>query len=350
MAREYRGLTQADLAQRMRCQQPKIAKIEAGFSDDVSNETLMLLSAALEFPGTFFCLPEQRIPFGSSAVYYRKKAKLSATDRKFIGALVNILRINIKTLLDSVELDPARRLPSMTLEDHGNSPRNVAQALRSYWRIPDGPIKNVTRLIESSGVIIVPCDFRTRDMDATSVRTNDMPPLIFINMDLPGDRWRFTLCHELAHILLHEVPCESMEDEADEFAAEFLMPEVELKAQLLHMRPLRMRHLAELKSYWLVAMSALIVRAKELGVLDDQSAKTLFVERASLGGNQEFIKIQKEEPRNLANMLLYHRQDMEFNSAELAGLLSVTPRELKSLLGVFDPAPQPQKRTLRLVQ
>src|ERR1700733_5168028 len=71
LAREYRGLTQAELAQRVGCQQPKIAKIEAGIADDVSGEAVMLLSAALEFPGAFFCLQEQRIPFGSSAVYYR---------------------------------------------------------------------------------------------------------------------------------------------------------------------------------------------------------------------------------------------------------------------------------------
>ncbi|MBK7012326.1 MAG: ImmA/IrrE family metallo-endopeptidase [Xanthomonadales bacterium] len=45
--------------------------------------------------------------------------------------------------------------------------------------------------------------------------------MIFINKDVPGDRWRFTLAHELAHLVMHDIPKPDMEDEADEFASEF---------------------------------------------------------------------------------------------------------------------------------
>jgi hypothetical protein len=52
-----------------------------------------------------------------------------------------------------------------------------------------------------------------------------------MNSTVPGDRYRFTLAHELAHLVLHNHPAgdEEMETEADEFAAEFLMPAKEVR-------------------------------------------------------------------------------------------------------------------------
>jgi Zn-dependent peptidase ImmA (M78 family) len=47
-------------------------------------------------------------------------------------------------------------------------------------------------------------------------------PLFFINADMPGDHQRFTLLHELGHVALHRIPSETIEDEANRFAAELL--------------------------------------------------------------------------------------------------------------------------------
>ncbi len=310
----------------------------------------MLLSAALEFPQSFFLQTDRRISFGSSAAYYRKRAKVSATDRKFITGLVNILRISIKTLLNSVDLSAARKLPPMRLEEHGNSPTAAARALRAFWQLPDGPIPNLTSLIESAGVIVIPCDFQSRDMDATSLWPTDSAPLIFMNSEISGDRWRFTLCHELAHLLLHDVPRESMEDEADEFAAEFLAPTEELKAQLLHARPLRIRKLLELKEYWKISIASLLVRADQLGIIDERTARALWMERSQLGGDREPGYFPSEPTKNLANILKYHLQALEFTASELARCLSITSKELRTLLGVTDDEPVARpKAVLRLV-
>jgi Zn-dependent peptidase ImmA (M78 family) len=43
---------------------------------------------------------------------------------------------------------------------------------------------------------------------------------------------RWTLVHEIGHILMHRFPTDNMEREADEFAAEFLLPAKDVKPQL----------------------------------------------------------------------------------------------------------------------
>ncbi len=60
---------------------------------------------------------------------------------------------------------------------------------------------------------------------------------------------------------MHSYMTENMEKEADIFAAEFLMPEVEIKPDLVS---LTLHKLASLKRKWLVSMGALLYRAKDL--------------------------------------------------------------------------------------
>src|SRR5712692_815993 len=96
LAREYRGLTQEELAKELFVSQAKIARIEGGLQSDVPDSLMDALSEALSFPRDFFSQEENRIGFGSSSYFYRKKADLTATDRKRIHGLVNLLRIGIK--------------------------------------------------------------------------------------------------------------------------------------------------------------------------------------------------------------------------------------------------------------
>ncbi|MHC5879723.1 ImmA/IrrE family metallo-endopeptidase, partial [Streptococcus pyogenes] len=58
-------------------------------------------------------------------------------------------------------------------------------------------------------------------------------PVMLINANAAPDRKRLTLAHELGHLVLHSTnPTENMETEATAFAAEFLMPESEIRPEL----------------------------------------------------------------------------------------------------------------------
>lgn len=354
LAREFRGITQEELAREIGASQAKIARIEGGLLPDLPDSTVGLLCNALRFPLEFFTQNESRIGFGSSAYFYRRKADLTAADRKRIHGLVNILRINIKSYTSFLEIEAKKPLPTFELSEFGDSPTKIAQAVRGLWKLPDGPIKNLTTLIESAGVIIVPVDFGTRAMDATSLRLAEMPPLIFINTHIPGDRWRFTLAHELAHLIMHDIPDEKMEDQADEFAAEFLMPEVELRAQLSRYRKLRLVDLANLKYFWKTSMGSLIERARDLDVLDQNQHRYLWMTMSKLGHRtNEPNPIAREEPKLFKKMVEYFLDELKYSAEDLRKLLKLNPPELELLHGVSssgDFVDHDRRLLLRVVQ
>ncbi len=350
LAREFRGLTQEELARLLGVSQARIARIEGGVLE-ASPTMLDMLSDALQFPTAFFFLEENRLGFGSSAYFYRKRSELSATDRRRIHGLVNVLRISIKKFIDFVEIEGKKPLPSWELSDYGNSPRKIAEALRGLWQMPDGPVNDLTKLLEAAGVIVVSCDFGTRSMDATSMRLAEMPPLIFINDAIPGDRWRFTLAHELMHLVCHQVPSETMEDEADEFAAEFLLPELEMRAQFSRYPKLRLIDFANLKQYWKTSMGALIERARSLNCLDDNQRRYLWMTMSKLGYRlQEPHPIEKEQPKSLHRVVQHFISELGYGQSDMEKLLRLNRQELQSLFGVSATGASPVRRQVRAVR
>lgn len=349
LAREYRGLTQEQLGQKIGVTQATIAKVEGGLKG-ISDAQAEMLSHALDFPIGFFQQKEELLGFGSSAYYYRKKATISALDRKRIQGQVNLMRIHLKHFLRSIDIEASRSLPSYDLEDEFNgSSSQAAISLRTYWNLPDGPIKNLTALIESAGVIVAPICFGTNSISATSIRLNELPPIIFLNSDMPGDRWRFTLAHELAHLVLHPIPKETMEDEADEFAAEFLLPEIDLKPQFLRMGRIRLHDLSILKPYWKVSMQALLMRAYALDAMNKSEFQYLWRQIAKNGYRMsEPNPLPKEIAKTYSDILSFFERELNFSKEEIAETLHVTPREVELLHGTYG-AWQNRGRHLKVV-
>ena len=291
LAREYRELTQKELADAASIKQPQIAMIEGGLEGSASTETIRAISSALNFPLEFFYQSEPRLGFGSSSVYYRKMSAITAADRKSISSITNLARIGLKRLLDAVDIEADLTLPQVHLNDVEGSPSKAAAIVRAAWSLPDGPVQNLTSLVERSGVIIVETDFGTRGISGTSMRLANLPPLIFVNNALPPDRYRFTVAHELGHLVLHDAPSETMENEADEFASELLMQKLEFRVSVCQLgsRP-TLRHLISLKPYWKVAISAMIMRMGQVGIISEEAKRSFFIQMSNL-------KMRMDEPQ-----------------------------------------------------
>lgn len=333
LAREYRAMSQEELANHAGVSQSHIAKMEAGIKSDIGEVVGGRIASALQFPSGFFARQDTLLGFGSSSYFYRKKATIPASERRRIQSIVNLLRIAIHDLLPFVEIKPKLSLPAWDVEDHGYSAPNVARALRSYWNLPDGPVKNLTALVESAGVVIVSCDFGAKSIDATSLRIAGMPPLVFMNSAVPGDRWRFTLAHELAHLVMHREPHEQMEEEADAFAGEFLVPAEELKPQLLRFSKLQVRDLIPLKRLWRVSIQALIFRAFEAEAISEAHKRNLFIRMSQLNMRQvEPERIEVEPLFNLEKMLSTMTEQLNFRVADIAKLFDWSLPEVEKLL------------------
>ncbi len=350
LAREYRGLTQEELSKKAKFSQPKVARIENGIGSDLEPDEAVRLAEALQFPIEFFMQNEVRVGFGSSSYYYRKRASLSATDRKRIQSIVNLFRIHLKRMLSAVDIEFTRPFRRLEMEDYGNTPAGVAKALRAFWRLPDGPVHDLTAAAETAGILIIPCNFGTHEMVGTSLWLGELPPMIFINRDLPGDRWRFTVAHEIGHLLMHELPHETMEPEADQFAAELLMPEKDIRPQLARFSSISLADLANLKLYWKVAMQSVLRRSRDLGYTSDNQARYIFQRMSSMGQRMaEPIEIPRESATTVGKLLDCFMEQLGYTADMLASFLRIPRDDLESLYGIKFRPDKIERPRLRLV-
>jgi transcriptional regulator with XRE-family HTH domain len=234
IAREARGLTQRELGAQLKIAPETISRIESGFRQPTS-EQIGGFARCLEFTEDFFFLDERVRHFGSGCIYHRKRKKASQSALKKLLALVNIRRIQLKKILQSAEMEATNQFIRLDIDESGD-PADCARSVRAIWKLPPGPVNNLTRAIEDAGGVIMRCDFGTRDVDAVSQWVPDSPPLFLVNSRIPTDRCRWTLAHELGHIVMHQIPTTNMEQEADRFAAEFLTPQAEIKPYLQYVR------------------------------------------------------------------------------------------------------------------
>ena len=328
LARDYRGLTQAGLAKRLGLQQGAVSKMEGGILG-ISDEMLDDISRELDLPRRFFLQAGPIYGLGSHAYVYRKRQRMSARDRKRIEAQVNLLRLHVERMLESLDVDAPQRIPEMPIVDANKSPEQIAYELRASWLIPSGPIPNVTAMLEMAGVIVIPCDFGTMAMDATSIWLPGQNPLIFVNRHVPGDRWRFTLCHELGHLVMHREPSDYMEREADQFAAAILMPKHDIRTDL---REVTIKHFTRIKPYWKVSIQALLERAYSMRRITKNQRRYFYMNLSKHGyRTREPAPLGRETPTLHRALLTAHADDLGYSLDDFAHLFAFHPEQVVEL-------------------
>lgn len=262
-ARERRELTKKALAERAGVSQLTLTRLENGTTSEPERSTVSSLAQALGFPVEFFYLDdcEQILP---EAVNFRSLSATTARQRKSALASGTIaLQLN-----DWV--DGRFNLPAPDLLDlRGEAPETAAAALRSHWGIGDQPIGHLLQIVESKGVRIFYLAENNKNVDAFSFWRNGTP-LIFLNTFKSAERSRFDTAHELGHLVLHvHGACvgREVENEADRFAAAFLMPREDLISNI-RARP-QVRDLLAAKSRWGVSLVALARNCYEAGLMTE---------------------------------------------------------------------------------
>ena len=148
-------------------------------------------------------------------------------------------------------------------------PELWAKLIRRKWNMGMGPISNLIRDLERRGIIVVvmPMD---NDVDGFSY-WQDGRPFIFVNKNNTAVRLRMSIAHELCHLFFHEEEdvereLKRVEDEAKAFAGAFLLPEAALHNELYMGSLEQFRYL---KSKWRVSINGIVMRAKQLFLIDD---------------------------------------------------------------------------------
>jgi Zn-dependent peptidase ImmA (M78 family) len=328
LARESRLKTQTELAREVTVTQGKISKYENGFLL-VSEQDLMRIARALRYTPDFFYQHPRLYGLGSTTLFHRQRQGIPILLQKRIQAETNILRLQVERLLQSVELEHDNTFEPLDIDAFDGNAAEIARLVRAGWRLPTGPLSNLTSAIESAGGIVLKCSFRVKQIDAVHMWVPGLPPLFFLNRDLSGDRLRFTLGHEVGHAIMHRVPAGDIESEADRFASELLMPEKEIGPALTG---LTLQRAAALKPIWKVSIAALIRRARDLHKITDSQYRRMFVRLSAQGYRaQEPFPIAVEEPTTVRELVGFHKTTLGYSDQDLARLLFTTdPQFLES--------------------
>ncbi len=311
-------MTQTEMAEAISVTQGKISKYENGMLQ-VAEEDLKKISKLLNYTPELFYQQDKVYGLGSSFLFHRQRKDVPVLVQRQVQAEVNILRIQVDRLLRAAEVEVENAFSPLDPDAYNGEVEKIATMVRAAWRLPMGPVADVTAAIESAGGVVLKCTFGTPLIDAAHLWLPAMPPLFFVNKDLPGDRLRWTLAHEIGHAVMHRNPSDDTEEQANRFASEFLMPGEEIGPYL---EGLTLRKAAVLKSQWKASMAAIIRRARDLRCIGEKKYRGLYTELSSQGyRTEEPFPVPVEEPQLVRQIVDFHRTELGYDDFELAKLL-----------------------------
>jgi Zn-dependent peptidase ImmA (M78 family)/transcriptional regulator with XRE-family HTH domain len=296
LARRFRGMRKNELARAVGVTAAALSQYELGQSRP-SGAVLGKLALALGMPVGFFIFGHP-VPATPSAAHFRSLRATTHLEREQVLAFGEIAWRLMTGVEKYVEL-PSCKLPhlALPLEPNADDIALAAGEIRSSMGIGSGPVPHVVRLLEAHGTVVLLLPMMSRRVDAFS-HWYGSRPVVFLN-PLKDDRprSRFDAAHELGHLILHhdaEPGNRIVENQAQDFAAEFLAPRDEIVNELP--RRLDWERLHQVKRRWGVSLKALVYRAHRLGIFGESTYRSGMVMLAQWGDPEPGSLGRREGP------------------------------------------------------
>lgn len=333
LARQTRGLSQKDLSEIIGISPSMLSNIENAIGHIPLKMSLVNnLVNSLDFNIKFFekegkaCLP--------SSGYFRRHKSVSKKDMDQAVGQMNIIIFMVDKYLEMIDV-PDLNIIDWDVELQG-SPLVAAQNLRTLWGVQRGRIQNLSKLIEDNGIFVVECDFKTDKIDGFSIQSeSNGRPLIFVNSNYTEDRKRLTVAHELGHIILHLGRYDisqyrDVEEEAFDFASEFLVPLKEFKSQL-GCEKLTIAKLGHLKQYWRTSMKSFVFKSQKYNLITNNQARYLYQKLAPYRKKEPIELQQQERPSLFGEMIYTVETELMYSKSELSEMVGLNEPEFSRL-------------------
>lgn len=334
-ARKGVGLSLRALAEKAGVSAMAISKYENGKSVP-SSAVLMSLADALGVRVEYF--------FRSTRVHleeveYRKHSRLP---RKVLGQIEGDVIEQIERFFELEEFLPSspiekfelpREIP--TVRDYDDIER-VAEQIRRAWNLGTNPIPELIDTLEERGIkVFQSTALHGERFDGLAARVNGSP-VVVLGGDWPGDRQRFTLSHELGHLVLAGRLADDLDEEkaANRFAGAFLAPASEVLRELGHKRSsLDIAELCILKMAYGLSIQGWLYRARDLRIINqDYYRKMWSLFRCRGWRKQEPGDQYPREKPKLFLQLVYHAYAEELiGEGKAAELLGKSVSEFRSM-------------------
>lgn len=323
----HRGLTQEQVATKSGLKQGYISQLKTGVRHP-STSSLEALAKALNC-NVKLLQSEETVRSGEAGeLHFRKRKTLPVSARREIEAELHFSYLAVKGLTTGLDFRPALPLPLRDVSAEGDASRAAAE-LRRLWRIPAGPISNVTGYLEAAGILVLTYAMHGK-ADAVTRRCEEDWHVTLTSVEVPADRDRLSKAHELGHLVLHSSAAgEEVEDEANEFAAEFLTPADEIEPELAGLTTGKLQRLLDLRLAWGVSVPFLVRRARDLGCISDRQYRSF---HPTLNANNLLYQsvrdaAWRELPQLVPRLLRAYEVDRGYDDSEMADLTLKTSEE-----------------------
>lgn len=332
LARQRRGFQQNEAARLLGIDQSLLSRFENGLVE-IRDDLLLKLSQVYDLPASFFELrePVYGAPVSVHAMW-RKKADVTVREVDRVVAELNLRIMHLRRFFEGVDIANTNDLPRMDVEDYGD-PARIAALVRAHWRVPRGPLPNLTALAEKAGALVIHSDLGGSSISGVTFAVPGMPPLIALNRDQPADRMRFSLAHELGHLVMHRFPTPNMEQEAHAFAVALLMPAADIRPSFIGRR-INLETLAALKPEWRVSMASLLMHSHKLGFLSENQHRYLWKQISARGyrlREPPELDFERERPEVLGQIVRLHFEALGYSVADLAQMVSLHEHEFRAM-------------------
>lgn len=341
-ARTARGLTQTALSAISGCSAASISKWER---DEQLPEAIALekIANALGLPTAWFlkAVPE----YGNSNYFFRSSSAFTKEARNIAKNRLNWGYEVSQVIQEWIEWPTVRMPPVLSREEAliltDEEIESLAIQCRHYWKLGLGPIDNIIKLLENSGVITIREHIGHLKMDGVSRWFDgENRPYVFLAADKASAvRNRFDIAHELGHLLMHRNLTENdytrfyneLERQAHLFASAFLMPADSISIELAHPT---LDTLVVLKKRWKTSVAALIMRASSLNVLDENYINRLWKNYSARGwrrGEPLDNEIPPETPCLLPKAIKLLLEEGGFTKEQLITTIGLSAQDIETL-------------------
>ncbi|NDJ36474.1 MAG: ImmA/IrrE family metallo-endopeptidase [Chloroflexi bacterium] len=305
-ARLAAGFTQEQLADALHMTKQVISKYENGRSEPTASIIMKLAQALDRNPAYFLREPQIQV----SWLGYRSRSSLGQRAREGIQYRAEAYAEQYVTLAEALAVEHIEALPPRQPIHDVEAADDLAMSVRVAWSLGEQPLDDVTTLIESKGGVVF------GEQNAPDVRFDGLSgwidairPVIVLNLAMPVDRRRFSLAHELAHLLMDDSTNhhESVEAFANRFAGAFLVPASAARRELGdRRRHVDLEELALLKQIYGLSIAGWVYRAADLDIISRAMSQRLWAEMSRRGwrkGEPPLFKAE-ETPTRLRQMVL----------------------------------------------
>lgn len=281
LARIFRNMTASELADKIGVSRQAVLQYEKNETNP-KLDTEFTIITTLHFPRDFF---------------YKDNLSDLPVENTFFRALSTTKKIDLQTQEEKTKIIvyiyeffnryfnyPELDLPDIDTDVDLNNKENIediAIKVRNYWALGMNPIENMVNLLENKGIIVSTLNVNNKKIDAFTqahkINNRDKYCVILSNDKQSVARRNFDAAHELGHIILHrniekidDLTAEeqrNLEEQANFFAAAFLLPKNEFFSNLKE--PLNLESYKELKKKWKVSIAAMVMRAKQIGRINN---------------------------------------------------------------------------------